>query len=624
MNQPDPNQAQGEYQPEHNTGYRSIVNPERVVVIPGYALRLLRHGDLSPKEMSLWVAFHQAVYSTWRDGGSKAKHIAENIPHQQVIGFAMMSRASFFREVTGQQSVCGGLVEAEEPQPDPYASRQVANALRYKVSMEPRLTRRDIGIIQAILEKAVAGHEGEGTARQAEQALTDLLSQNPGAYLDDRRAQVVQVEGWPRTLAEVVRRVIGAKTLPDLLRKMADNLQERILAGYGNVVITHYFLHVAAPALGLSHAQAWTVIALRDRVWFDYATGERWPFAIAHGGLDELAAMTGSTVKSVRNWLDEPGFGAFVSIQKTPARVELPEYWDARTLVFYVDLLEPVLNAEKVSNGQGKSEQQSETSDREKMSTGEGKNEHRTGKKRAPVWEKVSIDSGKNEHLLNNFYKRYISFNNRRHQRSEGKNEARFSEGSAAGWDFSSRTPDPESWDDQPKTLKPAFDPNYWTLRELVEVNTINHKKLAAMGQAGTSPEVLAEWLSEAYAKTGLTNPVGYAVQNALDYPYSKNPKSLFARRRKPEILQKLAFAIAGYPMSDDAEFASFVRRYSKSNLLNLFIALGGDAQDIPAQYVPPAPEPRPIAVAEQAQPVQIPEHIRKRGEELLARLRQK
>lgn len=346
-----------ELAPRYETDYRAKVNPERVVVIPGYALRLMRHGDLSPKEMSLWVAFHQAVYSTWRDGGSKARFVTENIPHQDVIKYAMMSRASFFREVTGQQSMCGGLVESEESYPDLYASRSIANALRYKVSMAPRLSRRDIGIVQAMLEKAVAGQEGEGAARQAEQALAGLLSQNPGAYLDDRRAQAAPVEGWPRTLAEVVRRVIGAKNLSDLLRKMADNLQERILVGYGNAVITHYFLQTAAPALGLSHAQAWTIIALRDRVWFDYATGERWPFAVVHGGLDELAAMTGSSVKSVRRWFDEPGFGAFVSQQTTPARVELPEYWDARTLVFYVEPLEPVIQGrDKMSNEQGQNE----------------------------------------------------------------------------------------------------------------------------------------------------------------------------------------------------------------------------------------------------------------------------
>lgn len=589
---------ENEFAPRYETSYRAAVTPERVVVIPGYALRLMRHGDLSPKEMSLWVAFHQAVYSTWRNEGSKAKYVNENIPHQEVIQYAMMSRASFFREVTGQKSLCGGLVESDESPPSPYASRRVANSLRYKVSMAPRLTRRDIGIIQAVLEKAVAGSEGDNAVQRAEQAIAGLLSQNPGDYLDDRRAQVAQIVDWPRTLAEVVRRVIGADRLPDLLRKMADNLQERILAGYGHVVITHYFLTTAAPALGLSHAQAWTVIALRDRVWFDYTTGERFPFAIVHGGLDELAAMTASTVKSVRNWLDEPGFGAFVTQQTTPARVELPEYWDARTLVFFVDPLEPLIpNAEKVS-------------------TESGKNEHQFGKKRALKWEKVSTDSGKSEHSLNNFYKRYISFNNRR-QQNQRKNEPRFS--AAADSDFS-ETPEPESQNNQPEAPNPASDQNTWAIQDLARANTINSKKVAEMVEKGVYPEALAEWLADAYARPGLTNPIGFAVQNALDYPSGRG-RSLFTRRRKPEILRKLAYAIAGYPMSDDAEFAGFVRKYNKPNLLlNLFLALGGDENDIPAQYVRPAPEPKPAAPVI-AEPVEVPADVLAYAESLRSRV---
>lgn len=578
-----------EFVPQYETDYRARVNPERVVVIPGYALRLMRHGDLSPKEMSLWVAFHQAVYSSWRDGGSKAKFVTKNIPHQDVIKYAMMSRASFFREVTGQKSICGGLVEVEEPQPDPYNSRRVANALRYKVSMAPRLTRRDIGIIQSVLEKAVAGHEGDRAAKQVEQALAELLSQNPGAYLDDRRAQVAQVEGWPRTLAEVIRRVIGEKTLPEVLQKMADNLQERILAGYGSVVITHYFLETAAPALGLSHAQVWTIIALRDRVWFDYATGERFPFAIVHDGLEELAEMTGSSVKSVRNWLEEPAFSAFVSQQKSPAPFELPEYWNARTLVFYVNPLEPVI--------------------REKVSTDLGKSEHRTGKKRALIWEKMSTDLGKNEHSLNSFYKRYISVNNRRRQqKSEEQNETRPAPDSVAAGFLSD---DPEE--------EPTFDPDRWTLRELAEVNTINRKKLTALNEKNVSPEALAEWLAEAYAKTGLTNPVGFAVQNALDYP-SRAARSLFARISKREILRKMALAIAGYPITDDAEFAGFVRRYSKPNLRSLFLALGGNEKDIPAQYVPPAPNPAAPVAAEDL--VEVPAEVLAYAESLRAKVK--
>jgi hypothetical protein len=57
MTQNNPQQAV--FEPAYDTEYRRIVNPDRVVVMPGYSLRLLAHGDLTPRELSLWLAFRQ-------------------------------------------------------------------------------------------------------------------------------------------------------------------------------------------------------------------------------------------------------------------------------------------------------------------------------------------------------------------------------------------------------------------------------------------------------------------------------------------------------------------------------------------------------------------------------------
>jgi hypothetical protein len=65
------------FEPSHDTEYRRIVNPDRVVVMPGYSLRLLAHGDLTPRELSLWLAFRQAVYAK----GQTAETVTANIPH---------------------------------------------------------------------------------------------------------------------------------------------------------------------------------------------------------------------------------------------------------------------------------------------------------------------------------------------------------------------------------------------------------------------------------------------------------------------------------------------------------------------------------------------------------------
>lgn len=183
----------------------------------------------------------------------------------------------------------------------------------------------------------------------------------------------------------------------------------------------------------------------------------------------------------------------------------------------------------------------------------------------------------------------------------------------AAGLDFSSQTPE--------KRQKPDPDPNHWTLRELVRANTINRKKLDELERAGTDPRALAQWLVEAHRKTGLTNPIGYAVQNAIAYPEGKNLRdSVFAHRPKADLLAWLAKAIAGYPLSQGApDIAALLRGISQPNLRSLYFALGGDENDIPAAYVPPTPKPRPAAPAAE-ETVEVPAAVLARAESFRAR----
>jgi len=330
-----------ELQPIDQTAYEAIVHPGKVVVLPGYALRLLQHGDLSPKDMSLWVAFRQAVYSSWKRG----KGTTKNIPYWEVLRFAMMSKPSYFRDVVGKTSIAGGLVEevpAEYTQGP--ADPRFDNARRYQVHMAPRLTRRDCAAIEAALTKPVAM---TGTIPEAlevaEKTLRSLAVQNPSEYLDNSSPKKTS-QIWHRSVVEIVRYVIGLKqgSMPESLYDAAEALQNHIINAYGKVVITHYFLQKAAPKMGLSHAQAWAIIALRDRCWYDHVTGEQHQLAVLPGGLDELAGLAGTSVKSVRRWLEDPAFRMFVGVQNTDG-VELPEAWGSRVVIFDVRPTEPSL-----------------------------------------------------------------------------------------------------------------------------------------------------------------------------------------------------------------------------------------------------------------------------------------
>jgi hypothetical protein len=600
------------FEPSHDTEYRRIVNPDRVVVMPGYSLRLLTHGELTPKELSLWLAFRQAVYTKDREVDT----VTANIPNQWLRPFAMMSRTNFWREVGGKDSLCGGLVTLVPSQDTGESHRQIAHANRYQISMYPRLTRRDAGVIQGILTRA-AGN-GDDFSQRIEKQLRDLVTTSPGSYLDKPGAVPAQVTGWPRTLAEIVRRVLAGRETANLatLAKLANRLQERILASYGKIVVSHYFLRTIVPQFEMTQAQAWTVIALRYRAWFDYTNGERWPFAIVHGGLEEVAALTGSSVKSIRRWLDEPGFSSLVSVADT-SDVQLPEFWSPETVILNVNLLEPVgdvLDTLGLDGGQ-------------------------SGTRKWTHWDSMVDKAGLANGQIGTPLNRFISVINR-HNRAKnvnfdfapcvsagvapedfvpddfsaaaaGEDENLFLESRTSGGD----APGLGQIDNSPQS---GGDVSGWSLDDLVRINTVSRKKASEMVRAGVTGQGLASWIAEAWSRQGIDRPIALAVVSALDYPTGAPGvyADLFARPRA-EVLELLAQAIAGYPVTEPV-----IRKFSTEKRRSLYLALGGTEANIPARYAAPA-RPAPAHLVEQAPtPVDVPEHIQAEMAAIQARIK--
>jgi len=305
-----------------STEYENEVKPHRVVVFPGYALRLLAQGDLNAKEMSLWIAFRQAAYFDWIKTKKKGATFTRNIPHQDVIRFANMSRTSFFREITDKDSLAAGMVlRVPEIAAQTYNNPYLDNANRWTVSMSPRLTRHDAAVIELILASDLALAEKEEKARIAAalQSLEELVERSPADYLD---MSVKVSKNAPAGMMEVLRRTLGIEDdIPAALFSAAEALQNKIINAYGKVVVTHHFLTVIAPHFRLTQSQMWTAIVLRDRCFYDYETGIEHDFVMAPQGLESIAAWTGTSTKSLKRWMEQAEFRQLVQV----AKVEIPE-----------------------------------------------------------------------------------------------------------------------------------------------------------------------------------------------------------------------------------------------------------------------------------------------------------
>ncbi len=488
-------------EPVVSSSYRELVQPERIVMLPGYSLRLLAQGDMTAKEMSLWVGFRQAVYSRWK----KKQGTVKNIPYWEAARFAMMSRASYFRELKnrielqGREYLAGGMVEVIPNTADGLTGdARFDNANRYRVHMTPRLTRRDCAAIGAALtDRVCTASTHEEGCQLAVQALEDLATRNPADYLDAFTGEPWAT--WPRSIHEIVRHVLGWQgDLPEDLHQAGEKLYEHLISAFGQVSITHYFLRVVAPTLKLTHPQAWAIITLRDRCWYDYEQGIQHNFAIVPGGLNTLARWVGVTRKALDGWVHQPVFSAFVH-ETDLSQLELPESWREKNVaIFLVSLLEPELGDEEGS---------------EKVRLGIGKSETRSWKKRDSgsekvrlALEKVRLGIGKSETRLNNLIKPLL--NPYKPQltlptTARDNHARRAGSGSLAYWDFDFLMANNSVGNGGAKTL----------LKTQKEMG----RDIAALSRGFVS------WLLYGYSRSGLglTNPVSNAIARLRENIYA-------------------------------------------------------------------------------------------------------
>jgi hypothetical protein len=225
-------------EPVDVTRYRDEVHPDHIVMLDAYCLWLMEQGDMTAKEMSLWVGFRQAVWRQWKIGQGAIR----NIPHWQVMEFAMMSRASYFRELSGKTSLAGGHVELV-PEPavnlGKSADRRMDNANRYRVWMAPRLTRHDCAVIEMILRAETTSAGSADAVHQAALAVLKDLSERDVMDWINQETQIGEI--WPRSVQEIVRRFLDTEgDLSEELRIACEKVYDRVLGAFGKVLITHF------------------------------------------------------------------------------------------------------------------------------------------------------------------------------------------------------------------------------------------------------------------------------------------------------------------------------------------------------------------------------------------------
>jgi len=547
------------------TEYENEVKPHRVVVFPGYALRLLAQGDLNAKEMSLWIAFRQAAYFDWIKTKKKGATFTRNIPHQDVIRFANMSRTSFFREITDKDSLAAGMVlRVPEVATQAYNNPHLDNANRWTVSMSPRLTRHDAAVIKLILasDLALAEKEEKAQIAAALQSLEELAERSPADYLG---MSVEVSKNAPAGMMEILRRTLGIEDdIPAALFSAAETLQNKIINAYGKVVVTHHFLTAVAPHFRLTQSQIWTAIVLRDRCFYDYETGIEHDFVMAPRGLESIATWTGTSTKSLKRWMKQAEFRQLVQV----AKVEIPEndhsegaerlgqWLQKGGVVFNVQKEEPPL-----------AYLPDEETDRliplwtkwdpalDKVVLGLGQSGTGSWTKWDSALDKVRLGFGQSGTPLNNLYKPLLNpF--KPHNPLQTTPKAKTSGKSS------------------PAAL-PVVGVG-WKMSALLELNPVSDPKLKVRLLEKADPTAFVSWLLYAYSPEGegVKSPSNLAISNLGRDP-RQGAKKVYMEiahlgpDRLQELIENLAHPYRG-TSSDDSGFTRIFRKVSTDKLYDL------------------------------------------------------
>ncbi len=296
-------------QAEYQSIYDVIVQPHRVIVVPGYFLRYI---SLLGLDLAwLYIGFRQAAYEA-----GAARHPGKKFgaPAQKVAMYSGMSLRTFRRYSANPETWqrLRDLVTPVEDKPrwqygnDNHPHR---TPRYYRVAMTLPLTPADELSLRAWLYKHLA--EGKNPTAVLQIALetpVDVLIPWQENTPSSRDASIEL-----HSVQDVLRAVCGP--IPENDRKqfqeLADQFAQHMVPPRDLVFLTHYFVTRWLPKLG--HGQGWFVVLMRDRCYLNPRTGEIRDEALVERGYAEISKwLSLKRVKTIWEWLRNDEVARFV------------------------------------------------------------------------------------------------------------------------------------------------------------------------------------------------------------------------------------------------------------------------------------------------------------------------
>lgn len=295
-------------QAEYQSIYDEIVQPDQVIVVPGYFMRYI---PLMGVELAwLYIGFRQAAYEA---GAARQPGKKFGAPSKKVAHFSGMSTRTFWRWVAKPETWkrLRWLVKQVDSEPRwsrGKDGRPHQSSRYYSVTMIPPLTPFDERSLRSWLYRQLA--QGKTPV-----AVIELALETPVDELIPWPNQMASEEtiDEPHSVQDVLQAVCGSipESQKAQFQELADKLAHHLMPPKDLVFLTHYFVSHWLPRLG--PGPGWFVTLMRDRGYINQRTGEVRDEILLPEGYAEVAHWLGlKRVKTVWEWLRTSEVSTFV------------------------------------------------------------------------------------------------------------------------------------------------------------------------------------------------------------------------------------------------------------------------------------------------------------------------
>lgn len=325
-------------QAEYQSIYDEIVQPDQVIVVPGYFMRYI---PLLGLELAwLYIGFRQAAYEA---GAARQPGKKFGAPSKKVAHFSGMSTRTFWRWVAKPETWKRLRWLVKQIDSDPRWSRGKdgrphQSSRYYRVTMNPPLTPFDERSLRSWLYRQLA--QGKTPVAVIQSALETPI--NELIPWPDKMASEESIDE-PHSVQDVLQAVCGSipESQKAQFQELADKLAHHLMPPKDLVFLTHYFVSHWLPRLG--PGPGWFVTLMRDRGYINQRTGELRDEILLPEGYAEAARWLGlKRVKTVWEWLRTNEVSTFV--RETGREIGS---WEGAPRRFKVCLGEPMTESDQ-------------------------------------------------------------------------------------------------------------------------------------------------------------------------------------------------------------------------------------------------------------------------------------